>query len=77
MEMWIGCVAGALSENDYQAKLARVGFDSITLQPTRIYQAQDARELLEGMGLDVDTLAKEIDGKFLSAFVRAIKPAAP
>lgn len=74
VEMWIGCVAGALSEDEYVGKLKAAGFADVTLEATRVYQAEDARDLIEGMGLDVDTLASQIDGKFISAFVRAIKP---
>jgi arsenite methyltransferase len=72
---WVGCIAGALEENEYRAKLAAVGFEQITLEPTRIYRAEDAREFLTGQGIDVDALAPQVDGKFMSAFVRAVKPA--
>jgi arsenite methyltransferase len=71
---WVGCIAGALEENDYRAKLAHVGFDQIEIEPTRIYRAEDAREFLAGQGIDVDALAPQVDGKFLSAFIRAVKP---
>jgi len=74
MEMWVGCVAGALGEYDYVAKLARAGFDGIEIEPTRVYSADDARGFLAGEGLDVDELVRDIDGKFFSAFVRAAKP---
>jgi arsenite methyltransferase len=72
---WVGCIAGALEENEYRSKLAAAGFEQIDLEPTRIYRAQDAREFLAGQGIDVDALAPQVDGKFLSAFVRAVKPA--
>ena len=71
---WVGCIAGALEENDYRSKLAAAGFAQIDLEPTRIYRAEDAREFLAGQGIDVDALAPQVDGKFLSAFLRAVKP---
>jgi arsenite methyltransferase len=73
---WVGCIAGALEENDYRNKLAAAGFEQIEIEPTRIYRAEDAREFLAGQGIDVDTIAPQVDGKFLSAFIRAVKPAA-
>jgi arsenite methyltransferase len=73
---WVGCIAGALEENEYRSKLATAGFQQVNLEPTRIYRAEDAREFLTGQGIDVDALALQVDGKFLSAFVRAMKPAA-
>ena len=76
MELWVGCVAGALSDYDYVAKLARAGFENIDIETTRVYGIEDARAFLTGQGLDADALAKEIDGKFISAFVRATKSAA-
>ena len=76
VELWIGCVAGALEENEYREKLAKAGFEEIDLEPTRVYRAEDAREFLAGTGLDADAIAPEIDGKFLSAFVRGRKPTA-
>lgn len=75
VELWIGCIAGALRDSDYRAKLARAGFDSIELEPTRIYRVEDARQFLAGQGIDVDAIASQVDGKFMSAFVRARKPA--
>lgn len=75
MRLWAGCVAGALEENDYQAKLARAGFEQITVEPTRIYRVEDSRTFLANAGIDVDTVAAEVDGKFMSAFIRATKPA--
>jgi SAM-dependent methyltransferase len=72
--LWVGCVAGALQEDDYQRKLASSGFEQIDIEPTRIYHVDDAREFLSAEGIDVDSIAKEVDGKFMSAFVRAVKP---
>jgi SAM-dependent methyltransferase len=74
--MWVGCIACALEENDYRAKLTAAGFESIAIEPTRIYRVEDAREFLCGEGLDVDAIAPQVDGKFMSAFIRAVKPAA-
>jgi ubiquinone/menaquinone biosynthesis C-methylase UbiE len=74
MELWVGCVAGALEESSYRNKLADAGFDAIALEPTRIYRAEDARQFLEESGLDANGLAEQIDGTFMSAFVRATKP---
>jgi SAM-dependent methyltransferase len=72
--LWVGCVAGALDETDYQTKLADAGFEEIGIEPTRIYQAADAREFLSTAGIDADKIACEVDGKIISAFVRATKP---
>jgi arsenite methyltransferase len=72
--LWVGCVAGALEENEYRAKLASAGFETIEVEPTRIYRIEDARELLSGQNIDVDAIAPQVDGKFMSAFVRAVKP---
>ena len=74
--LWVGCVAGALDEREYAMKLATAGFEKIEVEPTRIYRAEDAREFLSEEGFDVDALAPQVDGKFLSAFVRATKPVA-
>ncbi len=74
--LWVGCIAGALDENDYRSKLESAGFENIEIEPTRIYHVEDAREFLSGQNIDVDTLAPQVDGKFLSAFVRAVKPKA-
>ena len=71
---WVGCIAGALEENEYRGKLAAAGFEQIDLEPTRIYCTEDAREFLSEQGIDVDALAPQVDGKFMSAFVRAVKP---
>jgi len=76
IELWIGCVAGALEEQEYRDKLAKAGFEAIDVEPTRIYRAADARDFLVGAGLDPDTVAPALDGKFMSAFVRARKPVA-
>ena len=74
--LWVGCVAGALSEDEYRAKLQAAGFSEITIEPTRIYRVEDAREFLSAAGVDVDAIAPQVDGKFMSAFVRATKPQA-
>jgi len=74
VELWIGCIAGALEESEYRQKLAKAGFDAIDLEPTRVYRGEDAREFLAGAGLNVDAIAPQVEGKFLSAFVRARKP---
>ena len=76
MELWIGCVAGALEEADYAAKLAGAGFEQIAVEPTRIYAVDDAREFLSGHGIDADAIAPLVDRKFMSAFIRARKPGA-
>jgi len=72
--LWAGCMAGALDEDDYRAKLARAGFEKIEVETTRIYRAEDAREALTAAGLDADAIAPQVDGKFIAAFVRATKP---
>lgn len=74
--LWVGCVAGALEEGEYRSKLAAAGFEGIEVEPTRVYHVEDARQFLLEKGLDVDALAKNVDGKFMSAFVRAVKPIA-
>ena len=71
---WVGCIAGALEETQYRAKLGAAGFEAIGIEPTRIYRVEDAREFLAGNGIDVDVTAKSVEGKFMSAFVRAVKP---
>ena len=73
---WVGCIAGALEENEYRAKLAAAGFEQIDIEPTRIYRAEDARGTLLNEGIDIEAIAPQVDGKFMSAFVRAVKPAA-
>lgn len=72
--LWVGCVAGALEENEYRGKLKAAGFEQIDVEPTRIYRAEDAKEFLSEQGIDAATLAPQVDGKFMSAFVRAVKP---
>jgi len=72
--LWVGCIAGALEESEYRAKLADAGFEAIEIEPTRIYQIEDARAFLTAEGIDVDAIAPQVDGKFMSAFVRATKP---
>jgi arsenite methyltransferase len=74
--LWVGCIAGALEENEYRNKLKAAGFEQIELETTRIYRVEDAREFLSREGVDVDAIAPQVDGKFMSAFVRAVKPAA-
>jgi arsenite methyltransferase len=74
MLLWAGCVAGALDENDYQVKLAIAGFEAIGIEPTRVYDVEDAREFLTSQSVDVDAIAAEVGGRFMSAFVRAKKP---
>lgn len=75
MELWVGCVAGALEESDYRSKLAQAGFEGIEIEPTRIYDIEDARQFLSGHGMDVDVVAPLVKDKFMSAFIRARKPA--
>src|SRR5580698_2984072 len=73
---WVGCIAGALEEDEYRTKLAGAGFAQIEIEPTRIYRAEDAREFLAGQGIDAAAIAPQVDGKFMSAFIRALKPLA-
>jgi len=75
IELWAGCIAGALEENEYREKLARAGFQSIDVEPTRVYHVEEAREFLAAAGLDPEAVSSQLDGKFISAFVRASKPA--
>jgi len=75
VELWIGCIAGALRDTEYASKLVQAGFEQIDIEPTRIYAVEDARQFLAGQGIDVDALAPQMEGKFMSAFVRASKPA--
>jgi len=75
LELWAGCIAGALEEGEYATKLRAAGFRDVSLEPTRVYRAADARAALEAAGLDPDAIGDELDGKFFSAFVRATKPA--
>ncbi len=75
MELWVGCIAGALEEYEYRDKLYAAGFESVDIEPTRVYKIDEARDFLASAGLDVERVAPLIDGKFISAFVRAAKPA--
>ena len=74
MELWVGCVAGALGEEEYTDKLNKAGFENVEIEPTRVYNVEDARSFLSGHGVDVDAAAAQIQGKFRSAFIRATKP---
>ena len=74
MELWVGCVAGALSETEYREKLAAAGFESVDIEVTRVYDVNDAREFLRSSGINGDTIASQVQDKFVSAFVRAVKP---
>jgi SAM-dependent methyltransferase len=76
MELWVGCVAGALEEGEFRRLLEDVGFEEVEIEPTRVYRAEDARAFLEGAGMDADTIAPEVDGRFMGAFVRGRKPLA-
>jgi SAM-dependent methyltransferase len=75
MLLWVGCIAGALRDREYEDKLRSAGFRSIGIEPTRVYAIEDARAFLSGKGVDVDALAPQVEGKFMSAFIRAVKPA--
>ncbi len=77
MELWVGCVAGALEEQEFLGLLREVGFEHASIEPTRVYKAEDAAAFLAGTGLDVAQFAKDVDGKFMGAFVRATKPGVP
>jgi SAM-dependent methyltransferase len=74
MLLWVGCIAGALEENDYRARLIAAGFANIDFEPTRVYDIEDARVFLTEAGISVDAIAAQVDGRFLSAFIRATKP---
>jgi SAM-dependent methyltransferase len=76
VELWVGCVAGALEESDYRARLGAAGFEAVEIEPTRVYRVDDARQFLAAKGVDVDAIAPLVDGKVMSAFVRARKPRA-
>jgi len=76
VELWIGCIAGALEETDYREKLAKAGFEAIDVEPTRIYRTEDAQAFLDREGIDAKAIAPIVDGKFMSAFIRARKPTA-
>jgi arsenite methyltransferase len=73
--LWVGCIAGALEETEYRSKLKAAGFEQVEVEPTRVYKVDDAREFLSSAGIDVDAIASQVDEKFMSAFVRAVKPA--
>jgi SAM-dependent methyltransferase len=74
MELWVGCIAGALSDSEYISKLAKAGFDSIDIEPTRVYSVADAKQFLAAEGIDVEAVAPHVEGRFISAFIRAVKP---
>jgi arsenite methyltransferase len=76
MLLWVGCIAGALEENEYLAKLTAAGFENISAEPTRVYNVEDARQFLTEAGVDVDAIAPQVNEKFFSAFIRASKPQA-
>jgi hypothetical protein len=76
MELWIGCVAGALTEQEFHSLLWESGFEHIDIEPTRIYEFEDAKAFLTGAGLDTEVLAREVGGRVMGAFIRATKPAA-
>jgi hypothetical protein len=73
--LWVGCIAGALQDHDYVAELAKAGFDETDIEPTRVYDIEDARAFLTGQAVDVDAIAPQVDDKFMSAFIRARKSA--
>jgi hypothetical protein len=75
MLLWAGCIAGALEDTEYRDKLVAAGFEQVDMEPTRFYRAEESREILTAGGIDVDSIAAEVDGKFFSAFIRAVKPA--
>ncbi|HXR98278.1 MAG TPA: arsenite methyltransferase [Terriglobales bacterium] len=74
MELWVGCIAGALEENQFKAKLSAAGFAEVSIEPTRVYKIEDAREFLSAASIDVAAIAPQVEGKFASAFIRARKP---
>ncbi len=76
MSLWVGCIAGALDEFDYRDKLVAAGFNDLDMEITRVYNVEGARQFLAEAGVDVDAIAAAVEGKFLSAFIRAIKPQA-
>jgi hypothetical protein len=76
VELWVGCVAGALEEGEFRGLLLEAGFEDVDIEPTRIYRLEDARDFLVQAGLDADAIGPMVDGKFMAAFVRARKPAA-
>jgi len=76
MELWVGCIAGAMQETEYRQKLQAAGFESVDVEPTRVYQAEEARNFLTAAGLDAEVVGPQIKDKFMSAFIRAKKPQA-
>jgi hypothetical protein len=76
MLLWVGCIAGALQDVEYASKLTQAGFAQVDIEPTRVYSIEDARSFLSGQGVDVDAIAPQVEGKFMSAFIRASKPRA-
>lgn len=76
IELWVGCVAGALKDSEYVSKLKAAGFEEVTIEPTRVYKVEDAEQFLNAQGIDASSIAAEVEGKFMSAFIRARKPAA-
>ena len=72
--LWVGCVAGALEDEDHRSKLESAGFEAIDIEPTRVYRVEDAKDFLQDKGIDLAALAPQVDGKFMSAFIRARKP---
>ena len=75
MLLWVGCIAGAIDEKEYVARLQTAGFENVGIEPTRVYDIEDARVFLSGQGVDVDAMAPQVEGKFMGAFIRASKPA--
>ena len=74
MELWVGCVAGALQDSEYLSKLTAAGFEDVSIEPTRVYKVEDARQFLSAQGVDADSIAADVEGRFFSAFIRATKP---
>lgn len=74
IELWVGCVAGALKDSEYTSKLKAAGFEQVTIEPTRVYKVEDAQQFLSAQGIDADSIAAQVEGKFISAFIRAQKP---
>jgi arsenite methyltransferase len=74
IELWVGCVAGALKDSEYISKLTAAGFEEVTIEPTRVYKVADARQFLSTQGIDADSIAADVEGRFMSAFIRARKP---
>jgi arsenite methyltransferase len=74
MELWVGCVAGALKDSEYVSKLTAAGFEQVSIEPTRVYKLEDARQFLSAQGVDADSIAPQVEGRFFSAFIRATKP---